>query len=256
MFPSIKIRRHSLQSYFIGTAGWSIPKQHAEAFAEEGSHLERYARRLPAVEINSSFYRPHRPATYERWAASVPPGFRFSAKVPREITHTRRLVDATEPLERFLGEVRALGDALGPLLVQLPPSLGYDEAAAERFFSGFRERFKGQLACEPRHETWFGDAARTMLTKHHVARVAADPAIVPQAAQPGGWMGLLYIRLHGSPKVYYSAYSPEEVEAKAEHLRNALTEAEDRWCIFDNTAVGEATGQALDLQQQLVSRCT
>lgn len=240
-----------MQRYFIGTAGWSIPKQHAEAFAGVGSHLERYGGRLPAVEINSSFYRPHRPATYERWAASVPPGFRFSAKMPREITHTRRLVDAAEPLERFLGQVGALGAALGPLLVQLPPGLGYDEAVAERFFGRFREQFDGQLACEPRHETWFGDAAEAMLMTYHVARVAADPAVVPQAAQPGGWPGLLYIRLHGSPKVYHSAYSPEEIEATAEHMRAASPEAQDRWCIFDNTALGEAAGQALDLQRRL-----
>src|ERR1700710_2683095 len=106
---------------FIGCAGWSIPKQHSGQFAICGSHLERYARRFPAVEINSSFYRPHRPATYGRWAASVPPGFRFSVKVPREVTHTRRLRDVVEPLERFLSEVKALGAALGPLLVQLPP---------------------------------------------------------------------------------------------------------------------------------------
>ena len=243
--------RRSLQAYRIGTAGWNIPKQYVGAFAGVGSHLERYGRRFSAVEINSSFYRPHRPATYERWAASVPPAFRFSAKLPREITHTRRLINAAQPLERFLGEVGALGTALGPLLVQLPPSLDYDEAAAERFFGGFREQFDGQVACEPRHETWFGDAAEAMLLKHHVARVAAEPTVMPQAAQPGGWLGLIYIRLHGSPNVYYSAYSPEEVEATAGHLRAASSEATSRWCIFDNTALGEATGQALDLQRLL-----
>jgi uncharacterized protein YecE (DUF72 family) len=242
----------ALTAALLHRHGWlEHPKQHAGAFPGEGSHLERYAQRLSAVEINSSFYRPHRPATYERWAASVPSGFRFSAKVPREITHTRRLVDVAEPLDRFLGEVRALGAALGPLLVQLPPSLRYDQAAAERFFVSFRERFDGQLACEPRHETWFGDAAEALLANHRIARVAADPAVVPQAAQPGGCPGLLYIRLHGSPKVYYSAYSPEAVEATAGSLRAASAEAQDRWCIFDNTALGEATGQALDLLQRL-----
>ena len=240
-----------MQADFIGTAGWSIPKQHAEAFAGQGSHLERYASRLPAVEINSSFHRPHRPATYKRWAASVPPGFRFSAKVPHEITHTRRLVDAMEPLERFLHEVGALGTALGPLLVQLPPSLRYDEAAAERFFGSFRERFEGQLACEPRHETWFVDAVEAVLTRYHVARVAADPAVVPQARQPGGWPGLLYIRLHGSPKIYYSAYSASEIEAMAEQVLTGPGEVRDRWCIFDNTALGAAPGQALDLQRRV-----
>jgi len=243
--------RWALERFYIGTAGWSIPKQHAGAFPAEGSHLERYARCLPAVEINSSFYRPHRPATYERWAASVPAGFRFSAKLPREITHDRRLVQVAEPVDRFLGEVRALGTALGPLLVQLPPSLRYDQAVAERFLGGFRERFDGLLACEPRHASWFSDAAEAMLAKHLVARVAADPAVVPRAAQPGGWPGLLYLRLHGSPEIYHSAYSPDEVGATARRLRAAPAEAESRWCIYDNTALGEATGQALDLLHRL-----
>ena len=213
--------------------------------------MERYASRFPAVEINSSFYRSHRPATYGRWAASVPPGFRFSVKVPREVTHTRRLEDVAEPLERFLGEVKALGAALGPLLVQLPPSLRYDQPVAERFFGDVRERFGGKLACEPRHETWFSDAAEALLVSHQVARVAADPPVTSQAASPGGWQGLLYIRLHGSPQIYYSAYPPETIRATAQRLHDAPEQLEDRWCIFDNTALGEATGQALDLLQRL-----
>lgn len=105
----------------IGTAGWSVPAAHRGRFPEAGTLLERYAARFDAVEINSSFYRPHRPSTYARWAASVPAGFRFSLKLPREITHTRRLVEVAEPLDRFLGEVAALGERLGPVLVQLPP---------------------------------------------------------------------------------------------------------------------------------------
>lgn len=231
----------------IGTAGWSIPKGHAPAFPGEGSHLERYARVLPAVEINSSFYRPHRPATYARWAAGVPPGFRFSVKVPRAVTHERRLVDAAEPLARFLDEVAALGPALGPLLVQLPPSLRYDAARVDRFFGSLRERFGGEVACEPRHPSWFTDAVEARLSAFRVARVAADPAVVPRAAEPGGWTGLTYIRLHGSPEMYRSAYPPEALDAVARRLRAALEEGQAPWCIFDNTALGEATGNALDL---------
>ena len=217
--PGIEEGTRSLKDAFIGTAGWSISKRHAGPFAGTGSHLERYARRLPAVEINSSFYRSHHPATYERWAASVPPGFRFSAKVPREITHVRRLVGEAAPLDRFICEVGSLGASLGPLLVQLPPSLEYDGVAAARFFGEFRERFDGQIACEPRHRTWFGDAAEGMLVKYQVARVAADPAVVPRAARPGGWPGLTYLRLHGSPSIYRSAYSPKQIEATARLLR-------------------------------------
>src|SRR5919106_6889056 len=93
----------------IGTAGWSIPKEHAAPFPATGSHLERYASVFNAVEINSSFYRPHRPATYERWAASVPEGFRFAVKIPKAITHERRLNEAGDHLDRFLSEAQGLG---------------------------------------------------------------------------------------------------------------------------------------------------
>lgn len=233
----------------IGTAGWSIPKPHASSFPPEGSHLRRYSGRLCAVEINSSFYRPHRPATYQRWAASVPPGFLFAVKVPREITHARRLTDSAEPLDRFLAEVQELGERLGPLLIQLPPSLAFDEAIARAFFDGFRRRFDGQAVCEPRHASWFTDPAETLLARFRVARVAADPSPVPgalasRASSPGGWAGLVYYRLHGSPRIYYSGYDASYLAALARAVGEASQEC---WCIFDNTAAGEAAHDALAL---------
>ncbi|HEY0833275.1 MAG TPA: DUF72 domain-containing protein, partial [Azospirillum sp.] len=139
----------------IGTAGWSVPKAVADAFPGPGTHLERYARVLPAVEINTSFYRPHKPETFERWAASTPAGFRFAVKVPRAVTHVARLRDAGDPLARFLGEAAHLGDRLGPLLVQLPPSLPFDPLVAGAFLADLRARFAGAVVCEPRHRTWF-----------------------------------------------------------------------------------------------------
>ena len=228
----------------LGCAGWNVPKEHAARFPDTGSHLERYAHRFPAVEINSSFYRPHRPATYTRWAASVPAGFRFAVKVPREITHFGRLADPEEPLDRFLAECGALGEALGPLLVQLPPSLAFEDASVAPFFAALRERFTGDVVCEPRHPSWFRPEAEQVLFQHRVARVAADPAVVPSAAQPGGWDGLAYYRLHGSPRVYYSAYPEPYLAALADRLREAGHSA-PVWCIFDNTAQGAATGDAL-----------
>ena len=228
----------------VGCAGWSIPQEHAARFADAGSHLERYAGRFPAVEINSSFYRPHRPATYSRWAASVPEGFQFAVKVPREITHTRRLTNSGELVERFLSECQMLGASLGPLLVQLPPSLAFDRAVVPAFFERLRESFTGRIACEPRHPTWFSADAEQVLTRFQIARVAADPAVVPAAAQPGGWDGLIYYRLHGSPRVYYSAYAPSCLETLAETL-GAASRSAPTWCIFDNTALGAATDDAL-----------
>jgi uncharacterized protein YecE (DUF72 family) len=215
-----------------------------EQFPAGPSLLHRDAAAFPAVEINSSFYRPHRPATYARWAASVPDGFRFAVKLPRAVTHEARLAGTMSLVDRFLGEVRALGDRLGVLLVQLPPSLAFERQPAAGFFDDLRGRQSGLVACEPRHPSWFIDEADALLRTHEVARVAADPAVVPQAAVPGGWPGLGYWRLHGSPRRYHSSYPPVELDRVAEALVGVPGEA---WCIFDNTASGAAAGQALDL---------
>jgi uncharacterized protein YecE (DUF72 family) len=224
---------------YIGTAGWSIRSEHADAFGAGTSHLQRYATRFHAVEINSSFYRPHRPATYARWAASVPDGFRFAVKMPRAITHEKRLQDVGDELKRFAGEVGALGETLGPVLIQLPPSLSFVPQTARGFFGDVRTVFPGRLALEPRHASWFGEEAEQVLRQFRIARVAADPALSPEAARPGGWDGFAYWRLHGSPRMYYSAYEPALLETLARKL------APEAWCIFDNTALGAATTDAL-----------
>ena len=232
----------------VGTAAWSIPGQHAHGFPAGGSHLERYSRRFPAVEINSSFYRPHRPSTYQRWASTVPAHFRFAVKVPKEITHLRRLADADEPLERFLAEAGALGEKLGPLLVQLPPGFAFDERRVAAFLDRLRGRTEGDVVCEPRHRSWFTAEAGRLLSGFRIARVAADPAVVPAAAEPGGWPGLAYHRLHGSPKMYHSPYSADCLSGLVHRLSGAGGAV---WCIFDNTAEGWATHDALLLRHAL-----
>ncbi|MEJ1970346.1 MAG: DUF72 domain-containing protein [Rhizomicrobium sp.] len=232
----------------IGTAGWSLPKEHRGRFGGGASILTRYATRLNAVEINSSFYRPHRPATYARWAASVPEDFRFAVKVPKAVTHERRLADASAPLGSFLAECTALGEKLGPLLVQLPPSLRFDGKVAETFFRDLRRRFDGAVVCEPRHPTWFGGEADAMLKAAKIARVAADPARVPAAASPGGDPGLVYFRWHGTPRIYYADYDAARLAGLAQKLRTTRAAV---WCIFDNTALGHATANALALRAML-----
>lgn len=238
----------------IGCAGWSLPKAQQPRFGVEGSHLERYAAKLDCVEINSSFYRPHRRSTYERWAGSVPDDFRFAVKVPREITHRQRLVAATETLDAFAAQVEGLGLKLGCLLVQLPPSLAYEADVAREFFVMFRDRWQGATALEPRHPSWFDDArAAALLMEFQIARVAADPAppSAPAAAEPGGWRGFTYVRLHGSPRMYYSNYAAEALMDTAARLRTSVHEGRPAWCIFDNTAEGAALDNALDLRDLL-----
>jgi uncharacterized protein YecE (DUF72 family) len=240
-------RRVALSPIRVGCAGWSLARSERERFPGAGSHLERYAARFPAVEINSSFHRPHRPATYARWSTSVPSSFRFSVKIPKAITHGLRLQGAEGLLETFLSEASHLGEKLGCLLVQLPPSLEFEAALAKPFFEALHSRSSAAVACEPRHPSWFTPDVEELLTRLGVARVAADPARVPAAAEPGGWSGLGYYRLHGSPKVYYSAYSEEYLDALASRLQEDAAAGRQVWCIFDNTTLGAATGNALDL---------
>ncbi|MFL5516352.1 MAG: DUF72 domain-containing protein [Gemmatimonadales bacterium] len=222
-----------------------------DRFPPASSLLQRYAAVFSAVEINSSFHRPHRPATYARWAGAVPKEFRFAVKLPRALTHDARLVGGWHLLEAFLEEAGGLGDRLGVLLVQLPPSLDFNRKVAGAFFDDLRKQFQGFVACEPRHSSWFGLEAENLLRASRVARVAADPAVVPEARVPGGWTGLSYWRLHGSPRRYYSAYSEEDLVRLGDEVTGVEGET---WCIFDNTAAGAATGQALDLVAQLAAR--
>ncbi|WP_338771921.1 DUF72 domain-containing protein [Massilia sp. METH4] len=230
------------ENAYIGCAGWSLSRDVVDAFPAGGSQLERYAAVFNAVEINSSFYRPHQPKTYARWAASTPAHFRFAVKLPRTITHEARLRDVTAPLDRFAGEAGELGGKLGAVLVQLPPSLALDHEAAGALFAALRERFACMIACEARHATWFAPDATALLREAGVTRVLADPVVGYQgefepAAAPA------YVRLHGSPRIYYSRYSLDQID----EVRRRLAAHPHSWCIFDNTAGGAAVPNALEL---------
>lgn len=235
----------------IGCAGWSLPRAVQDAFGPGDSHLARYATRFGLVEVNSSFHRPHRRALYEKWAAAVPPAFRFCVKLPKAITHERRLVACEPLLDAFLDQAQGLGPKLAGLLVQLPPSFAFDAAAAAPFLHLLRDRFAGAIALEPRHASWFAAPPDALLRGLRVARVLADPVRDAAGAWPGGWPGLVYLRLHGSPRMYYSAYPPALLQALARRLQQAAAEGSEAWCVFDNTASGAAAADALALQQQL-----
>ncbi|WP_348647132.1 DUF72 domain-containing protein [Mesorhizobium sp. NZP2077] len=212
---------------------------------QPGSHLERYSRHFPIVEIDTSFYKPHRRETYERWAGSVPERFRFAVKTPKAMTHENRLVDCETLADAFLQQVDGLDEKLSVLLVQLPPSLAFEPDVADGFFEMLGWRSLARLACEPRHPSWFEAEAEALLASRRIARVAADPAPVPAAAVPGGWAGLAYFRWHGMPRVYYSDYDTEALDRISRQVQAASASGAEVWGIFDNTAAGHALGNAL-----------
>lgn len=233
----------------IGTAGWSIPRHASGDFPQDGSALERYAARFPVVEINSSFHRPHRVSTWDRWRESVPDDFRFSVKMPKTITHKRKLLECDGELDEFLPQAEVLGAKLGVLLVQLPPKLSFEPTVTRAFFSMLRDRTSADIACEPRHVSWFTDEASGLLEQFGIARVGADPSICETAALPGDWGALSYWRLHGSPVVYRSSYR-DRIDHYGRQLHDEAAKGRRVWCIFDNTAssAGVSDAQALLLR--------
>jgi uncharacterized protein YecE (DUF72 family) len=227
--------------YRIGTAGWSVPTKQKE----EGSHLHRYSRTLSCVEINSTFYRTHRSATWAKWAAETPADFRFSIKAPKSITHEAKLHNSEPILRRFFEQIQPVREKLGPILFQLPPALAFDSVLAEDFFAMLRALYDKELVLEPRHATWFTSSVNVLLKKHMITRVAADPPkAAAEAAEPGGDHRLTYYRLHGYPRIYYSNYNDDflaTLAAKVKKHKNA-------WIIFDNTALSHAYSNAILLK--------
>lgn len=249
--PTASPRRVAAPRIRVGCAGWSIASTQRALVGDGASQLARYATRFDAVELNSTFYRAHRASTYQRWADSVPTGFRFSAKLPRTITHDARLYRVAPLLQTFLGEVGHLGDRLGCLLVQLPPSLAFDARNAATFFAMLRRRWHGGIACEPRHASWFGARAEALWQRHGIARVAADPALDASAAQPAGAAAPAYWRWHGTPRIYYSDYADDTLRSLAARVVAATPPTDQAWVIFDNSALGHALDNAATLQTQL-----
>lgn len=235
----------------IGVAGWSLPNQVSTEFPTVGTHLERYGTRFSAVEINSSFYRPHQRKTYMRWAASVPPDFLFSVKLPKAITHERRFIGCQDLVARFVEETDGLGKKRGPILVQLPPSFAYPGEIAEHFLHDLKAIINGPVVLEPRHASWFLPDIDMMLKKQHISRVAADPAKCAQGVHPGGWNGLAYFRLHGTPRIYESPYSAEAILKQAKVIAALNACGTEVWTIYDNTTFGAATQNALELMNMV-----
>jgi uncharacterized protein YecE (DUF72 family) len=235
----------ALRSLRIGTAGWALPKAQRASPSGSQSVLEHYAVLFDAVEINSSFYRPHRRSTYERWRESVPESFRFSVKLPRLITHELGLADCQGETISFMLSVRGLEQKLAVLLVQLPPSGIFDESVASAFFDVLRQETSAHLVCEARNPSWFGNEATALFEAYGITRVVADP--VPTGCEFAAHTAsrFAYFRLHGSPRMYYSPYSVEHLKGVAA----VAGAAAETWCIFDNTAAGAAWSDAATLQR-------
>jgi len=228
----------------IGLAGWSeAVSKHRTYFPGSGSGLTRYAETFSMVEVNSSFYRAVRAETFASWSEQTPPGFRFSVKINRAVTHAARL-SANAKLELALEPMMSLGPKLAAVLIQLPPTLATDPERDAAFLERLRSLYSGMVAWEPRHPSWEAPEATRLLEEHGITPVRTT---IPEAgaahAEPG-----TYVRLHGTPRRYYSAYSTADLTSLSEWLR---TVSSPSIVIFDNTASSAGVRNAIELSELL-----
>lgn len=240
MDKSIQIR--------IGTSGWTYKHWKGCFYPVEWPStkwLEYYAKYFDTVELNATFYRLPKPATFENWKARTPDHFLWSVKGSKFITHTKRLNNPTESLNRFYDSTNGLGEKLGIILFQLPPSLSFDVKVFEHFCRSLNTQVRH--AIEIRHQSWLNNNAFALLKEFNIALCMADTAGRYPSCE-AITADFVYIRLHGSKKLYASKYSDEELQTWAEKIH---TWNKDVFIYFDNDFEGHAVTNARRLKEIL-----
>ncbi len=229
----------------IGTAGWAIPREFKRFFPDEASQLVSYSQVFNCVEINSTFSKIHRPETFEKWALQTPDDFEFSLKLHRSFTHECDLRPNLKDFKKNLLEMGNLGEKWKVLLLQFPGKQDFHEKKMARFYENIRKVFAGAIVIEPRNLSWASKESMKLMKEYKVSKVIADPERCPvDSKNILSLGGITYARLHGSPVIYRSSYPKSFIKK----LHQDLSSYERPWCIFDNTALGKATGNALTLR--------
>jgi uncharacterized protein YecE (DUF72 family) len=261
----------------IGLSGWSYPEWKGEFYPAglgPRRQLAHLAGRFPTVELNASFYRLQRPASYQRWAAQTPDDFVFAVKGGRFVTHVKRLRSPEALANFFASGVLALGAKLGPLLWQFPANLHFDAGSLAEFLAQL-PRGTGAArvlaerttlptektwlepvaeaplrhAVEARHESYRDPAFAALLAEHEVASVVSDSAgAFPCFEEVAG--PLAYVRLHGATELYTSEYGRSGLRRWLPRLRR-WADGRDLYVYFDNTAAGAAPRDAALLTELL-----
>ena len=235
---------------YIGTSGFSY-RHWREVFyppeLPQARWLEFYAEYFPTVELNVTFYRLPSEKAVISWQRRVPAGFIYAAKLSRLITHFRRLHDADEELALFLERIKLLGDHLGPILIQLPPSLKENPELLDSFLSKCDPTLR--WAVEFRHPSWFTDTIYTVLSRHGAALCIHDylPNHPLQVTAP-----FVYLRFHGINHLYSGDYPDEALSVWAERLRDWAAARLDGYAYFNNDAGGYAIKNAKTLIKLMV----
>ncbi len=235
---------------YIGTSGWSYAWK-GIFYPEDlksADYLNYFAQHFNTTEINSSHYHYTMEKTIQKWLAQTPEHFKFAAKMHQDITHKKRWVDVDAELEKWMSRFVIMGDRLGPVLVQLPPSFRFELLTAENFFSLLRDRYPEQMfALEVRHKSWLEAEPIDMLKFYNIALVIADSPRWPKIETTTS--DTVYLRLHGEEKLYSGPYSDDALERYAYMINDWLLDEKEVWVFFNNTIGGAATTDAKRLQK-------
>jgi len=233
---------------YIGTSGWIYPHWKGIFYPQElpqSRWFDHYARHFATVEINNTFYRLPKGATFDRWREQAPEGFIYAVKASRYITHLKHLRDCAEPLERFLGRARRLRDHLGPILYQLPPHWGANPGRLEEFATLLPQDLIHVF--EFRNRRWFIEPVREILERYGLGFCIFS---LPGVECPLWVTGkTVYIRFHGSGWAYGGRYSREELSPWAERIRDFLAQGYDVYVYFNNDAFGYALENAQEMRE-------
>ena len=236
----------------VGTSGWQYRDWRGVLYPEgvpQRRWLEHYAEQFPTVENNGAFYRLPRPQTFADWRARTPAGFVMAVKASRYLTHIRRLREPAEPVGRLLAALAGLGDRLGPVLLQLPPTLRADPAALDDCLAEFARQAPDaglgpvRVAVEPRHDSWWTDDIRALLTRHQAALCWADRLGRPLTPlwRTADWG---YLRFHEGAARPWPRYGRQALHDLGEPDHRHLAGRADVFAYFNNDQHGAAVRDA------------
>ena len=225
----------------IGTSGWQYRDWRGVLYPPglaERDWLEYYAGRYGTVENNGTFYRLPTTDTFAAWRAKVPGGFVMTVKASRYLTHVRRLREPAEPVARLLRAAAGLGDRLGPVLLQLPPTMAADVAALDECLREFA-RFGARVAVEFRHQSWWGGEARQVLERHGAALCWADRLGSPLGPlwRTADWG---YLRFHEGAGQPWPRYGAQALDSWAQRTSRTWPDGAEVFAYFNNDQAGAA----------------
>lgn len=234
----------------IGTSGWHYDHWKGPFYPGDmpaKDFLDFYAERFRTVEINNSFYQLPSPTTLKKWRTTTPPGFLFSAKGSRYVTHMKKLKDPEKSLKPLLRALGVLENKLGPIIFQLPPRWGLNLERLEAFLRALPGEYR--YALELRDPSWFDRRAYELMAEKGVAFCMYELAgrVSPKEITAD----FIYIRLHGPGDAYQGSYSPQTLAGWAEAFSTWVGRGKEVFCYFDNDEAGYAAQNALALQNMV-----